>query len=423
MDLNQITLSLDVHCYRSLTMDLIPAALRSQLFPSPLMSVANFLCYALPTQLPDAVRASSSVLSLSDIAMYEGHHPPDARNIVETVQRLPIPPANHLTLIVSSSKRSKWISVRYAHLSLGSEISTAYFPPWIVEYWVEVTHLQAIVRRPWLAAENFLKTTQQMWKAAGTREVGDVATLLLLQLPWGGQTAGFGKDNEPMHLMSRYLSHRWLQSTHINQQLDILRFDLQRAGIINCEITSPYTFDIIAQMHQAREGTPYCRDGAGVRKNIWGIGEELSSGRRKVLASVTNVNGNHWVAIVVNATNFTVKYGDSFGSDRKSELVDAVTWWLQFHIPTPFRSDGLSITKQEDGFSCGVLSIDAVRHAILPGAVLIQPSSSAAIQRARVEMFVRVGEREAELVRQTWSFYISIKLNILIISASPTIRH
>lgn len=58
----------------------------------------------------------------------------------------------------------------------------------------------------------------------------------------------------------------------------------------------------------------------------------------------------------------------------------------------------LPITPQLDGFSCGVLTIDALQHAVLPSVSLILPSSAVAINQAQLSMFIHVARLESESV-------------------------
>lgn len=102
----------------------------------------------------------------------------------------------------------------------------------------------------------------------------------------------------------------------------------------------------------------------------------------------------------MDAANLTVKYGDSFGWDGQAEVVEAVLWWLQSHVPSPFKTETLRITPQTDGFSCGVYAINAVRHAVLADAPLLQLSKTA-VHRARAEMFVCAAKRNTESVSQS----------------------
>lgn len=225
----------------------------------------------------------------------------------------------------------------------------------------------------------------------------DAADVVLLQLSWGGKTAAFGMDNEPINLLAHYLSKQWFQCTHIHQQLELLRLDLKCAGILHCELLSLYTFEILQQMYQACKSISYGKDKA--QRDIWALGKEIASGHQTIIASITNVNGNHWVGILIDVVNLTVKYGDSFGgAEASEEAVEAVTWWIQSHISAIFKHNILPITCQINGFSCGILSIDTIRHAVLPGSLLIQAASPLAIDQVQMEMFVQVAQLDAQYV-------------------------
>lgn len=238
----------------------IPASFRAQLLPSLSISISEFLQYPLPTQLPDA-RTSDQNRSIM-VADFGYSAQPDCPDIVDTIRTLPIPSASLLSDILASNEHLTWISVRYVHLTAANVADESSFPPWIITYWKEVAHLQNTIKRPWLFAETFLRKAQQTWKVLEMRRLCDAAGIALLQLPWGGKTVAFGADNEPIHLLAHYLSNRWFQCTHIHQQLELLRLDLKHAGILNCELLSPYTFDILRQMYQVRESVPYGKDEA-----------------------------------------------------------------------------------------------------------------------------------------------------------------
>ncbi|KAF8166377.1 hypothetical protein BJ912DRAFT_243100 [Pholiota molesta] len=346
----------------------IPAGLRAQLLPSPSLSVSALLRYPLPAQFPNA-QTSFNGNYLLTAADFGSAAQPDCTDVVNTIEALPIPPAGLLSDILASTEHLTWASVRYAHLATGNIVNKATFPPWIITYWAEVAHLQHAIKRPWLSAEIFLRRAQRTWKTPETRRLCDAADVAFLQLPWGGKTVAFGADDEEIHYLAHYLSHQWFHCTHIHQQLELLRLDLKHAGIFDCELLSPYTFDILHQMYRAHKSTPYGKD--GTRRDVWGLGEELASRHRTVVAGVANVNGNHWVALLVDTANLTIKYGDSLKGAATGEakgVIDAVAWWIESHISAVFKREALPITHQADGFSCGVLSIDAIRHAVLPGS-------------------------------------------------------
>lgn len=242
------------------TMIPIPMGFRAQLLPSPLISVPDLLRYPLPTQLRDAQNASDHHRTTT-VAEFGRQSPPDSRDVVDIIRGLPIPPEGLLSNLLSSSAPQIWTLIRYPHLPEAHSASQSSFPLWVLTYWKEAARLQTVVRRLWALAEAFLIRTQQAsWKTPEARQLCDNAGVTLLQLPWGGRTVGFGGDGEPMHLFACYLSDQWLQTTHINQQLDLLRLDLKHVGVIDCELITPCTFDILKQLYRSWEAKPYQQD-------------------------------------------------------------------------------------------------------------------------------------------------------------------
>lgn len=371
----------------------IPSALCGSLLPGLMHSVAEFLQYTFPSQLSEPQCSTNS----SSIKNFGLSTPPNAQNVVGTIASLPIPSPTILSELQFSEDLSRWSSIRYAHLPSGHNANQSTFPPWIVTYWTEVSRLQATFRHPWTSSEVFLKRAQSSWKTPDIRQLCDAAEAALLHLPWSGNTVGFGADDDSTYIFADYLSHRWLRSTHINQQLHLMRLDLKRAGILGCEIMTPDNFILLDHIYKERNTMPYHKDS---RRHIYGMGEELASGRRNIAAGVAIVNGNHWIAIVIDIANKTVRYGDSLNGSEPSKILDALAWWLDFHMPSStFRRCQLPITQQFDSFSCGVLALNAVCHAILPGSPLLPASSPAAITHARLKMFVRTVNLDAQHVR------------------------
>lgn len=386
----------------------IPANIRIDGLPSPLLPVAQFLLFPLPAQLSDLPQNDTADTDFGSFA------PPDCQDIMNTIKRLPIPSPGLLSKILFSDARQTWMSVRYAHLPSSQSLET--YPLWLITYWESVSQLLSTVRRPWLSAEAFLCRAQHHWKSPDVRQLCDAANLTLLQLPWAGITTGFGADTEPLHSFAHYLSSAWFESSHIDQQLHILHLDLKRAGILDCQLLTPFNFVLLTQMYRQRETTPYWENGS--RKDIKGMGEEFASGRRMRMAGIANINGNHWVGMVIDMASSTIRYGDSLAGPNAVEVTDTIIWWLRHHIPSlTFTCEGLPITPQNDGFSCGPLALNAIRHAVLPESPLIVPASSIAIWQARLSMFLDVTKLEAESVR-VLSATTGLDLTS-IISASP----
>ena len=73
--------------------------------------------------------------------------------------------------------------------------------------------------------------------------------------------------------------------------------------------------------------------------------------------------------MVIDILDRQVFYGDSMGHSPPNKLIEALRWWVQVHT----KDDQLLVKKlpcavQEDGFSCSVISINAITHLFDPDA-------------------------------------------------------
>jgi hypothetical protein len=99
---------------------------------------------------------------------------------------------------------------------------------------------------------------------------------------------------------------------------------------------------------------------------------------------------------VVSVQNKSIYYGDSLNSPILPTLLETYQWWISQHSPTVFDLKHLPITHQEDYYSCGVLSDNALAHFALPKLFPIFKSFEA--QAARMSAFVRVASHILERV-------------------------
>ena len=111
----------------------------------------------------------------------------------------------------------------------------------------------------------------------------------------------------------------------------------------------------MSQLH--RDGT-YDEDkgAAWVQREI----EELATGVYDVFATIVNLNNNHWVSIVVDFKASKILYGDSMGGAIDENVEEILTWWTYHHTGVTFTKIYLPITRQRDGFSCGLLAWNAL---------------------------------------------------------------
>jgi hypothetical protein len=104
----------------------------------------------------------------------------------------------------------------------------------------------------------------------------------------------------------------------------------------------------------------------------------------------------HWVGLVVHAQNKSIYYGDSLNSPIPPTLLETYQWWISQHSPTAFDLKHLPIMHQEDYYSCGVLSDNALAHFALPKLFPLFKSFEA--WAARMSAFVRVASHILEQV-------------------------
>ena len=75
-------------------------------------------------------------------------------------------------------------------------------------------------------------------------------------------------------------------------------------------------------------------------------GQELSTGVYETLATIANIDENHWVAVVLDFTGSRIQYGDSMGVSIDEDLEAVLTWWTHQHTGRHFTISYLPITRQ-----------------------------------------------------------------------------
>ncbi|KAF8158684.1 hypothetical protein K438DRAFT_1777023 [Mycena galopus ATCC 62051] len=94
------------------------------------------------------------------------------------------------------------------------------------------------------------------------------------------------------------------------------------------------------------------------------LGENIANGRAEQLATVANVGGDHWIALIVNFASKAVYYFDSLKQPIDSELREAYDWWILQHHGTEFGWVTLPCLRQLDGHNCGLFAANRVAYYI-----------------------------------------------------------
>ena len=91
-----------------------------------------------------------------------------------------------------------------------------------------------------------------------------------------------------------------------------------------------------------------------------------------------------------------ILYGDSLGGTITEEIETVLNWWVHYHTSQQFTTNWLPITRQRDGYSCGMMAWNAVATEVLPKNYMLMKSDSVADER--LKMFLHVSERHNDKV-------------------------
>ncbi|KAF5384182.1 hypothetical protein D9615_003148 [Tricholomella constricta] len=323
-----------------------------------------------------------------DVRAFWSTDPPNIECTLAILEDLPIPSPAVIMALENDDLARQQLSIIYAHIL---DSPSARFPLWILMYWKEVSNLRIHVRTPWNDAQLHILEKRKLWRSPESRKLCDAAERAMLTLPWAGHTFGL-TEKEPTVKLSWYLSQRWLSTTHANQCLDILRGDLScSVNDLDQEIVSPTFFTRLRVLFRTRQRVPYgnnpgCRD-------LWATGSDLAIGDRTSIGGIANVNGDHWVAVIVDMTRLRILYGDSLGG-RDAELLDAISWWIKLHTRQTLDHSDLRIAPQKDTYNCLIFASNALGHHYLSLPLLSGTPNDA--NAKRLVIFKRICARDSD---------------------------
>jgi len=312
-------------------------------------------------------------------------------------RRLPIPPPTVTRKLVEAGRQA-WLdgftSVTYAHIP--GEVIT-HFPLWIVSFWNDTLNIRVKVRKPWIDAKDWVIQQLQQKRSAERRSFAKETSTLLSLLPWDGAKQGLS-DNEPIHVLWRYLGPNWLASSDENDMLEILHRRIANYPelIQNLRVEGVELTQKLVTAFTNREMNDYKgQDCRWIRT----LGEDIINNSQTILTigHLGVHNGKeHWIAIVVEGKAGIIRYGDSFGAPIPPTLLATFQWWLSHHDQRIFQVADLPIAMQTDGFSCGMFAPNALNHFVDPQLFPLAKQSDAIAGRLR--MFNEVAQGILERV-------------------------
>ncbi|KAF8587825.1 hypothetical protein K439DRAFT_1613984 [Ramaria rubella] len=313
---------------------------------------------------------SSKVSSNLKVTAFYSDQPAVVSFPLHDLTKLQLPPANILHEIIKT-KNQAWLdgnrSIIYAnvHPNGGKHV---HYPFWLVVLWGSIKALRNDVIDHWLAAELFLCKLGRQTKGSERRRVVEQVGMLLIHY--------HGMETSMVDLLHHRLSH----STNHHTAIEILPLGF---------------FARLRAVHtdKSKDSTPYGTGPLGWLKHI---GDELGSGMRSTIFGAVFIDNNHWVSVTVKYVGRQILYGDPFQKQCPGWLQDALQWWLAKHTEEPgdFDVSKLKSTKQMDGFSCGILMMNALNHHFFPKEMPLVPGGE--VDFTHLEQLLAVIKRHLE---------------------------
>jgi hypothetical protein len=366
----------------------IPTGISQCLLSNEKIMIADFLQFKLP---PVALMTKAI-----DTHLYFSTNSPFADT--NKIHLIPTPPVAVVKALVVSLFPDTVCSIGCPHIP--AQASKQY-PVWVVTYWNKVILLHNTHRR-WAWAQTFLQTwnTSWRWQCDGEPAHMDESTQLLDEvnnifnvLPWGGTIQGF-EVAIPMVNLAWYATQDWLTGKHEDQMLDLLRQELMDNGmLLSIDIES------IQFSTKLRYAYTCCNVYSNSDKSfawVHGQGEWFVGGTRNQLGMIVNIDGNHWVAVILNFCKGIIWFGDSLGNTIPPDLLAILKWWTHTHTGKCFDVVDLPITRQTNGYSCGLLAWNALVVFFLQGKYNLIHGNEVDDKRLRV--LLRVFSRHQDKV-------------------------
>ena len=219
---------------------------------------------------------------------------------------------------------------------------------------------------------------------------------ILPHLPWTGNLTGFTNTID-IHQLSAFLTDEWLTDDHELIMLDILKQDLAAADCADnvfIKNTAFLTLLTVASQNQHEYNSSQAYEWIRNR------GRDLASGQKRYLATIVNQDNIHWTALLLDFETGAILFGDSYGKSMPPDLQLVLEWWIHYHTGRQFTYKNLTITRQTDHFSCGMLAWYALHCHLLSDKLQVREAMV-----GRAETFVRLTQHYLQKkVRNVFKF-------------------
>jgi Ulp1 protease family, C-terminal catalytic domain len=313
---------------------------------------------------------------------------PEEQEVIDILSKIPCPSVENLTQVQHdwmTSGKHFFHAVEVRHS--GCPIT---LPSWVLTFWQSLaSHWRDVFW--WRKAYGTL-----------TEEVEcEEALQLLATIPWRYRSPIPGAEITDLAWLA---TTAWLTDNHINLLTWLVNRRLGSSKVRLLEAAYPSKlFDLYKRWksHSARADSNYSwlnspRDAlrSGKLQQV-GFCVYIESGRG---LPMTQQQGNHWVAVVIDGRNRRILFGDSQGYSPHASILDMLRWWLRPAFEEEFSIHSLRYNKQSGSWSCADRAVNMVAHHFAPEIFSLMGDTLLDEVQNRIELLVRIVQEIRSLV-------------------------
>ena len=278
-----------------------------------------------------------------------------------------------------------------------------HLPIWVLSFWDRLLEAHDACLS-WRRCDDWVNTPSV--GSQGLTVTTELGVLLRDRIAWHGYLTGKRRDRRVKDIFD-LLSNNLLDTGQINDLLELIERRLAETpgGRATSYLIAPTELaTLILYSHKSHMDRTYQMQ--FIQRSVE---EQLIQRRHSVVVSIAWVpvgSDGHWIAYIVDPLTSTISHGDSLGQRIPVELKAALQWWLcglreKMELPRHLPSfERISVTSQDDGFSCGILSTNSLLHHLLPHQFPLVARDKISIKRYRIERTVEILRLSVELVRR-----------------------
>ena len=260
-------------------------------FPSSTLPIAQFIELRLPLQSTEIITTSTTLWFSKE----------PARDNIQVLLNRPVPSKEFLTTLDYAFGQA-WLDGAQSVVDWRYNDGRERFPLWVISLWKktgDIIEWQSLWKRScrWLHVEKAKSKHENMSHLICRAEHA------LANLGWNVQLC-YQRGAVSSSVLSGLLSTAWLNDEHINMMLEELAKTLADIPILASQIIiAPLAFTV--QINGTAKNKSYTKQNAGL---LYKYQQRIAAGIRRIYFPI-NVNGDHWIAGVVDIENQLVGYG------------------------------------------------------------------------------------------------------------------